>query len=384
MISLDRGLLGRAGSGDVVERHRRYANLAGALDIIVFASAKYTEYHLAQNLRIFPTRSSKFSHYSKAVDLALALNKEQAYDLLVTQDFTAPAGLRIKKYLNLPWIVNIHSMFFSRRWLGFNLVSWYLLWLVKRAIKAADGFRVNNNEIRSQLASWGITEPILVQPTPIDIERFKNQGSRIKNKGERGIDVLFVGRLSPEKNVGLLIRAFKKINGGFRLIVVGQGAEATPLKRLAASDVRIEFLGQKNLEELPEIFGGADIFVLPSNTESFGQVLLQAAASGLAILSTDTPGAREILGEGESGILVPVGSEKDLERELKNLLTKTYEREYWAKKAQDMSERYDAAAGLERTMMFWREIANTPLTSPLMRGERGGSEPHEGERKERP
>ena len=131
MISLDRGLLGAAGSGDVAERHKKYASLAGALDIIVFASPKYSQLTLAPNLRVFPTRSSKFAHFHRAAELTKKLLKENQYDLLVTQEFTAPAGLKIKKFLDIPWIINIHSMFFSTQWLGFNLIYWYLFFLFR-------------------------------------------------------------------------------------------------------------------------------------------------------------------------------------------------------------------------------------------------------------
>ena len=374
MLSLDRGLLGAGGSGDVVARHKKYADLAGRLDVIVFASNKYKETAIAPNLRVMPTRSSRLGHFRKAADMALALNKQHPYDLLVTQDFTAPAGLRLKKHLGLPWIVNIHSMFFSRLWLGFNPVYWYLYVLIKRAINSADGFRVNNEEIRDRLVKWGIKKPIIIQPTPIDIEKFKNNGSRIKNKGESEIKVLYVGRLEPEKNVAMLIRAFMNLKGDYALWVVGQGSLAAELALLGAPDRRIQFLGPKMLEELPEIYEEADVFVLPSHTESFGQVLLQAAASGCAIIATDTPGARTVLEGGESGILVPVNSQKALEKALQNFLSKRFEREYWAQKARERAERYDAAAGIERTIIFWKEIAVTsPQPSPRLGKEEGSA-----------
>jgi len=361
MISLDRGLLGAGGSGDVLERHKKYADRAGHLDIIVFAGPKYSESQAAPNLRIFPTRSSKLSHFQKAVKIALNLNRDQPYNLLVTQEFTAPAGLKIKKILNLPWIINIHSMFFTRQWLGFNPIAWYLLFLIRKAVRHADGFRVNNNDIRNKLLQWKIQKPILVQPTPIDITRFKIKDLRFKNNNSR-VKVLYVGRLSAEKNAGLLIRAFKNLKGDYELQIVGKGQGENELKRFAADDLRIYFLGQRSSDELPEIFRSADIFVLSSNTESFGQVLLQAAAAGCAIIATATPGAKTILDNPESGILVPIGDQKALERALTNFLTKRFEREYWSQKAREMADKYDAAAGLDRTLMFWQEVANAKNT----------------------
>lgn len=101
MFSLDRGLLGARGSGDVVARHIKYADMAGRLDVIVFAGPKYRERSIAPNLRVIPTRSSRLGHYGKAAELALALNKQNPYDLLVTQDFTAPVYIREIPFVEL-------------------------------------------------------------------------------------------------------------------------------------------------------------------------------------------------------------------------------------------------------------------------------------------
>ncbi|MDP3993631.1 MAG: glycosyltransferase [Candidatus Doudnabacteria bacterium] len=377
MTGLDKGLFGGGVSGDVVERHRKYADLAGHLDIIVFAGDNYQEKQWASNLRVFPTRTNKFSHFARAVEMASTLQEQEPYDLIVTQDFTAPVGMRLKRKYGLPWIVNTHSMFFSWNWLGFNPLSWYLFFLIKRAIKQADGFRVNNEEIRDKLIDWGIEKPILVQPTPIDVTKFKSLSHvipamptgrqaeagiqqsrldpRVKPEDDKSV-ILFVGRLSPEKNVAMLIRAVKNLKEDFELWIVGKGPEEANLKRLAGNDERIRFLGPKTIDELPVIFQSADIFALPSNTESFGQVLLQAAAAGCAIIATATPGARSVLSNEKYGLLIPVGFQRHLEAALKNLISKTFEREYWATQAQILVAQYDPQKGFNNTIAFWKKI----------------------------
>ncbi|OGE78108.1 MAG: hypothetical protein A2751_03015 [Candidatus Doudnabacteria bacterium RIFCSPHIGHO2_01_FULL_46_14] len=356
MISLDRGLLGAAGSGDVAERHKKYASLAGALDIIVFASPKYSQLTLAPNLRVFPTRSSKFAHFHRAAELTKKLLKENQYDLLVTQEFTAPAGLKIKKFLDIPWIINIHSMFFSTQWLGFNLIYWYLFFLMKKSIRSADGFRVTNDAIRKKLTDWGIAKPILVQPTPVNIEKFKIESGKFKVENQNPI-VLYVGRLEPEKNVSLLIRAFKKLKDEAQLQIVGKGSQEKELRRLAADDLRVEFFGAKSSDELPEIYRSADIFVLPSNSESFGKVLIEAGAAGCALVATETAGAKSILENDEAGILVPVGDTAALTRVLQNLVGKKFEREYWGQRAREISKKYNAETATQRIIDLWKEVA---------------------------
>lgn len=353
MLSLDRGLLGERQSGDVVERHQRYADLAGELDIIVFASPQYERRDWGKNLRVIPTRSSKRTHFKHALRIASELQKRQSYDLLVTQDLAVPAGAAIKKDNRLQWIVNVHSMFFSPDWLKLNPVKWYLFYRIKKGISLADGFRVNNQAIARKLEEWGIKKPILVQPTPIDITRFF-----VATKPQRRIPkILFVGRLEPEKNLPMLIAAAKKLTLNFVLQIVGSGSEQNRLQGMAHPDRRIIFLGSKTWEELPAIYLESDIFVLPSNTESFGQVLLQAAAARCAILATKTPGAMSIIRDGESGMLIDVGDEHGLERNLEKLLASGKLRAKLGSRAQIVARQFDAEAGIGKTVEFWKKIS---------------------------
>lgn len=365
MISLDRGLLGIGASGDSVERHKRYADLVGSLDVIVFAPREAREKIWAGNFRVYPSDSEKFSHYQRAADLAKRFASTHAYDLLVTQDFASPVGQILKFDLGIPWVVSVHSMFFSAAWLRFSPVNWYLLFRLRRAMRFADGFRVNNLTIRDKLRSWGIKKPILVQPTPVDIQKFKMQNAKIKMTMQNAkLKILYVGRLSPEKNVGMLIKAVRELRmANIELRIVGLGVEEARLKALAAGDERVQFLGGKSTEELPAIYQSADIFVLPSNTESFGKVLIEAAASGCALIATATAGAKMILGESENGVVIPANSREHLTEALLNLLNKRYEREYWSARAKEMAEKYDAGDGIRKTVDFWNSIISN-LTRP--------------------
>ena len=358
MISLDRGLFGRGYSGDVIERHKKYANLAGSLDIIVFASDKFQDQRIQENLRIFSTKSKKSSHFRSAFALAEELFKENPYDLLVTQEFASPVGKKIKQEFGLPWIVNVHGMFFSMSWLKISLPKWYLFYRIKSAMKLADGFRVNNEQIKNQLLTWGIRKPALVQPTPIDIQKFFAQGGSASGRKSQNLKptILYVGRLAREKNVSLLIEAVKDLKHDFLLEIVGTGSEEKRLKKMADNDRRIILVGPKNAEELPDIFKAADIFVLPSNTESFGQVLLQASAAGGAIVSTKTTGAANLVTLGENGILVGIGDRDSMTRALELLLSDESLRARLGNTARERVKNLDSDSGIEKTINFWLEI----------------------------
>ena len=140
MIGPDRGLFGGGTSGDVIERHKKYANAAGELDVIVFAPPPYRDVRISTNLRVFSSRSSKLTHWRGAVRRAEELIEDQPYDLLVCQELAAPSGARIRQKFGIPLIIGIHSMFYSNSWLGTRPERWYLYWRIRRALSAADAF----------------------------------------------------------------------------------------------------------------------------------------------------------------------------------------------------------------------------------------------------
>lgn len=122
--------------------------------------------------------------------------------------------------------------------------------------------------------------------------------------------ILSVGRLGREKNFGLLIRAFARLRvraTSARLAIIGEGAERTALQALIIElglEGRVQLLGQR--DNPYAYMRRANVFVLPSLFEGFGNVLVEAMACGTAVISTDCPvGPREILCDGEFGTLVP-------------------------------------------------------------------------------
>ena len=141
-------------------------------------------------------------------------------------------------------------------------------------------------------------------PTDAEIDRVENLWSV-----PPGARVLSVGRLKPVKNLSLLIRAFSTVSGhNARLMIVGDGDEKETLislsKSLGIAD-RVIFVGfQLN----PAAFyQTADLFVLSSKYEGFGNVIVEAMASGTSVVSTNClSGPSEILEDGKYGLLVAV------------------------------------------------------------------------------
>ena len=125
--------------------------------------------------------------------------------------------------------------------------------------------------------------------------------------GETGLAVLVVGRLAPEKNLGLALKAFAallSVRPDARLILVGDGPARAAL---AASPLPIHFAGMRTGEDLARHYASGDIFLFPSLSETFGNVTLEAMASGLPVLAYARAAAGEWIEDGVCGLLAPPG-----------------------------------------------------------------------------
>jgi phosphatidylinositol alpha-mannosyltransferase len=151
-----------------------------------------------------------------------------------------------------------------------------------------------------------------IVPNGIDCARFRPDVAPFPQYRDGRINVLFVGRMDPRKGVPYLCKAMplaaKELEGNVRFMIVGEkGLRAGLCPRPA--DLRgatIEWIGRVSPEDLPRYYATADIFCSPATgRESFGIVLLEAMASGVAIAASDIPGYRTIVNPGREGILVP-------------------------------------------------------------------------------
>ena len=134
-------------------------------------------------------------------------------------------------------------------------------------------------------------------PNYVDIDLFKKiQVKKIDNS------VVFVGRLSREKNLFNLIKAFKGTN--YKLYLIGEGELKEQLKEYAIkNNCDIKFMGMIPNSKLPYLLNQFEIFILPSYFEGMPKALIEAMACGLPVIGTNTRGIREIINDGKNGIL---------------------------------------------------------------------------------
>ncbi|GAG65199.1 unnamed protein product [marine sediment metagenome] len=173
-----------------------------------------------------------------------------------------------------------------------------------------------------------------IVPPGIDLERFKprERDKKLLNTSkisENAKIILTVCRLSPEKNVSMLIKAFAKLNiENTYLLIVGDGPNKLYLKQLAKElsiNSKVKFLGfRKDIEKFYSI---ADVFILPSKYEGFGHVYLEAMASGVPCvgLRSDYPNiivaSEEIIRDGQTGYCADPYSIEDLAEKIEEIIS---------------------------------------------------------------
>ena len=174
---------------------------------------------------------------------------------------------------------------------------------------------------RHMTDDWGARpDRLRVAANPVPVERARAAAGEAE-LAARPATVLAMGRLVPEKGFDTLLAAMGRLPAAVRLAIVGEGPERASLERLAASPRLAGRVTLGGYAAQPwDAYAGARVFALTSTSESFGNVLVEAMASGLPVVATDCGGPREILDGGRHGALVPVGDVGALAEALRRAL----------------------------------------------------------------
>jgi glycosyltransferase involved in cell wall biosynthesis len=224
------------------------------------------------------------------------------------------SALRAAQGLDLPVLTSFHTNFPSYgRHYGLGALRGAALAYLRRFHAHGACALVPTAQVRHELAREGF-DRISVLGRGVDTALFAPGQRRLELRerwgaGPRDPVALVVGRLAPEKNVPLALRAFEAMQAACpaaRLVVVGEGPERQRLTAMAPGAV---FTGMLRGEELAAHYASADIFLFPSLTETFGNVLLEAMASGLSVVAYADAAAAQHVRPGANGLLAACGDE---------------------------------------------------------------------------
>lgn len=228
---------------------------------------------------------------------------------LVTPLGIGLAGLKYARERGVPVVSSFHTNF--DMYLKYYNLEYFndTLW---NYFKWFHGFSAVNfcpsEDTLKTLESKNI-ENVRIWSRGIDTEKF-NPSFRDKalrqrlGAGESKL-FLYVGRLAAEKDLDILMQSIKEINtrypGKARFVLTGDGPYARSLKETAPENV--VFPGYLKGRELAEMYASCDTFVFPSSTETFGNVVLEAMASGLPVITVDSGGVKDSMVDNYNGIL---------------------------------------------------------------------------------
>ncbi|GEP05799.1 glycosyltransferase [Methylobacterium oxalidis] len=166
---------------------------------------------------------------------------------------------------------------------------------------------VSEGLARRLVAEWRAEGAKIVSiPNPIPVEH-AHRAADAADLAARPPAIVAVGRLVAEKRYDSLIRALTLLPANVRLTILGDGPERAALERAAAEAGVAARVSLPGFAEPWPAYGAARVFALSSVSESFGNVVVEALASGLPVVATDCGGPGEILEGGRYGTLVPVG-----------------------------------------------------------------------------
>jgi glycosyltransferase involved in cell wall biosynthesis len=180
---------------------------------------------------------------------------------------------------------------------------------------------------REELIGKGLAaEKILLFARGIDTDRFhpdkRNGFFEDRFPVRPGFKLLYVGRVSREKNLRVLGEAFKRICGeraDLQLIIVGDGPYLNEFREWMAG-TPCRFTGYLEGDDLAAAYASADLFIFPSTTDTFGNVILEAQASGLPVIVTDAGGPQENILPGVTGVIVKADDPRALSEAVETLV----------------------------------------------------------------
>jgi len=235
----------------------------------------------------------------------------------------------------------------------------YLKWFYDQA----SGIFSRSNAYHADLIDFGVPrEKLNTIPPGIDTGRFhprhRDESIWKKLNITQPHKLLYVGRVSKEKNLPLLVDIFQQLcstRSDTALIIAGDGPYRAEMQQ-QLRELPVHFIGYQNDAELFSLYATSDLFIFPSRTDTLGQVVMEAAASGLPAIVTSDGGPRELIDDAETGYILPAQSPRWVAT-ISALLDDGHLRERMSRTAHDRAARFDISKTFESFWQRHRDLA---------------------------
>lgn len=230
-----------------------------------------------------------------------------------------------------------------------------------------DGVIAPSESVARLLRKRGVTSPVAVVPTGIDVRAFAAaKGASFRKKFKipaRAFVIGHVGRLAKEKNLDYLAEAVALLlqrTPSARFLVVGGGPAAESLTQVCARqgvEGQLVMAGSHTGRALAEAYRAMDVFAFASLSETQGMVLTEAMAAGLPVVALNASGVREVVRDGANGYMLPArASAAEFAKALGKLQASTARRRAFSREAQATAELFSRERSAKRALDFYLEI----------------------------
>jgi phosphatidylinositol alpha 1,6-mannosyltransferase len=306
---------------------------ARGVEVRIFAPVGRTPAfaHQGQVVPVFSIPAPGRSEYRAALGLPRAPKRDLLSfrpDILhiATPDLLGHAAQRLGRRMGWPIVASYHTRFETYlKYYGLGRLTPALTGIVRKFYDACREIYVPSPSMIEVLRADGVKTDIRLWPRGVETDRFHPAKRSHAWRAERGIGpdevvVAFISRLVREKRViqvaGVLAR-LRAEGIPHRALFVGDGPERAFLEQEVPGAIFEGFLGG---EDLATAYASSDVFLFPSDTETFGNVTLEAMASGLPTVCADATGSRSLVEAGVTGFLAEVGDDDALFGAVKSLI----------------------------------------------------------------
>jgi phosphatidylinositol alpha 1,6-mannosyltransferase len=272
------------------------------------------------------------------------------------------AGLMLGKKLGVPIIATCHTNFPA--YLPYHklgILSKPLKKYLQQFYNACDLVLVPSYSHEAELHTWGVKNT-RVLPHGVDTDVFNPERYQEALRPKSGRTVLlYAGRLVREKNLHLLAEAIRKIAAyrqDFELWIAGTGIIEKELQNLLKNAV---FWGFCDSQKLAELYASADIFIFPSQSETFGNVTLEAMASQTCCIAADAGGTKDLIVHRQNGWLFDGTHASALAQGLETLLDDASLRHRLAQQALTSSRQYHWPAILSQQIQYYKQLTGNAV-----------------------
>jgi glycosyltransferase involved in cell wall biosynthesis len=276
------------------------------------------------------------------------------------------AGLLVARLTGIPLVGQYHTDVpeYATRLSGDPVFGAIIGQIVGWFYRQMDRVLVPSESVAQRMRQLRIEpEKITRVPRGIDLDLFQPHWRNQHAYEEFGINgdpkVLYVGRISKEKGLDVLVDSWRAVSHPTaKLILVGDGPYLDQLAQRAEPG-RVVFAGEQTGEKLARLYASCDLFVCPSETETFGNTVVEAQAAGVPVVVADRGAACENIVDGVTGVAVNARSTGELQRAIQSLLDDQARRLKMGQAARAFAERYGMAAAVRGTFDIYEQFLRT-------------------------